>query len=125
MSTGSDDQLSTRVEHVGGAAVVRLRGSAGMREADLLGRELDQLMARPGKLLLLDMTELEFICSAGLGVLIRARGELRARGGRMMLAGLRPLVARLLETTRLTRLFEIYPTVDAALERLEQAGADD
>ena len=55
-------------------------------------------------------------CRSGLGALINAHAKARQAQGRLSIAGPSPMVMRLLETTRLTNLFEVFPSVDEALE---------
>lgn len=117
MSEIPEGQLDVRVDRQAGVAVVRVRGSAGMTEAEPFGRRLEQLADEPFDLIVLDLSDLEFISSAGLGALVRAHGRLGGGRGRLRLVHPRPMVLRVLETMRLTRLFEVYPDVEGALKR--------
>jgi len=96
-------------------AIVRLVGAVGMTEAELLGRQLDELVQQPGAVVVLDIEHLEFICSSGLGSLISAHAKARPYEGQVRLAHPRPMVMRLLKTTRLTKLLPVYATVDEAV----------
>jgi anti-sigma B factor antagonist len=66
--------------------------------------ELDELIERAlraasvGKVII-DLDLLEFIDSAGLGVLLRAAAAARCNGGRLRVRRPRPAVARLFEIT--------------------------
>jgi anti-sigma B factor antagonist len=54
----------------------------------------------------LDLTAVDYLSSVGIGSLITAEKSFRERHGRMILAGLSPFVARILETTGLLREFQ-------------------
>ena len=115
MAAESVSELVVDVRRLAEAAVVRVRGSADMSHADALRVHLDELAQEPVPTIVLDLTELEFISSGGLGALLSAHAKLRRHGGRLQLVNPRPLVLRLLETTRLTELFAVFPSIDEAL----------
>lgn len=104
------------VKQQGTVVVASLFGTVGMTEATLLGRQLDDLVQIPGSVVVLDIEHLDFICSSGLGALIQAQAKARQYESRMRLASPRPMVMRLLETTRLTNLFPVYGSVNEAIE---------
>lgn len=108
-------KLKLDVEQVGSAAVVRISGSAGMTEAENMRLKLEELVERKIPLIVLDLGEMDFICSQALGVMISMHVSSRQHNGRLGLVNPQPAVRQLLEITRLTKLFEIYPTVEQAL----------
>lgn len=94
---------------------------------DVSGRILEclaPLAAEPVERIVVEMSELEFIDSTGLGGLIA--GYLKARRNRRPFALVNPrrAIYEVLETTRLTRLFPVYPDVQAAIAAPDTHGAD-
>ena len=71
----------------------------------------------------LDLTEVPYMDSAGLGVLTNAYVSYQKHGYRLVLVGVSERVQALLRLTRLDRLFEVYPTTIGALGILVQSGA--
>jgi len=112
------DRKSLRVDVTPGpsGAVVYVRGSAGMAETDAIRRPLDDLVRRKAPLIVLDLSEMDFICSAGLGVLIEAHRQSHEHQGQVRLVNPQPAVRQLLEVTNLTRLFSIYATIEKAIK---------
>jgi anti-sigma B factor antagonist len=55
----------------------------------------------------LDLSGLEYISSAGLGVLLKTQKRLMASGGRLRLAGLRPHLRDIFVYSGFDKLFEI------------------
>ncbi|QKG85450.1 STAS domain-containing protein [Kroppenstedtia pulmonis] len=55
----------------------------------------------------LDLSQVGYMDSTGLGVLIGAYKALRAQGGRLVLVGLNPRLNRLLKITGLTEIIDI------------------
>ncbi len=115
MASESAGELDMDVERLGSAAVVRVRGSAGMEEADRFRRQLEELAEQPIAIIALDLAGLEFISSAGLGALISAHKKASPHDGRIRLVNPQPLILRVLEMTRLTSVFEVFGTLEEAL----------
>lgn len=74
MAGESANQLEMEVQRLSTATVVR-SGSAGMREADYLRDQLELLAESAVAMIVLDLAELEFISSAGLGAILSALRE--------------------------------------------------
>jgi anti-anti-sigma factor len=73
----------------------------------------------PGQeLLVLDLSGVEYISSAGLRILMLARKHARAQEGTLVVAGLQPVVKEIFEISRFTLVFEVFPTVREALARI-------
>ena len=66
----------------------------------------------------LDLQHLTYIASWGLGSLVRVHHHFAAREGRIVFANLHSAVATILRISRLDRLFDLYPTVEAALKAI-------
>jgi anti-sigma B factor antagonist len=64
---------------------------------------------------LLNLEGVDFIDSAGLGELVRAHASIRSRGGYLKLLKPRDTVLKLLQITKLDRLFDIGQDEVAAL----------
>jgi len=64
-------------------------------------------------LLILDLEQVEFIDSSGLGAIIATMKQLGEK--RMALAGLGTLVEKVFRLTRMDSVFAIHPTVNDAL----------
>jgi anti-sigma B factor antagonist len=65
----------------------------------------------------LDLSDVTFIDSTGLSVLLNGLRRLNRLHGQMMLVCANPTVLRLFHVTRLDSTFEILPTREAALAR--------
>ena len=56
---------------------------------------------------MIDVTKLEYIDSAGIGMLVGCNGQIDRAGGKMRVAGAQGAVARVFEVTGLDRIFTI------------------
>ncbi len=63
----------------------------------------------------IDLTDVEFIDSSGLGALVAVLKHVSGKG-RLVLTGLRTKTEQIFKLTRMDTVFEIYPSIDEALE---------
>lgn len=64
--------------------------------------------------LVVDLADVEFIDSSGLGALLSGYKNANLRSSAFALAGLKPRVRSMFELTRLHRVFDIYPGLQEA-----------
>jgi len=68
-----------------------------------------------GRDLVIDLDQVHFIDSFGLGALLSGLKNAGLRSSGFILAGLQPRVRSMFELTRLHRVFDIYPKLEEAL----------
>jgi anti-sigma B factor antagonist len=66
--------------------------------------------------LLLDLSNVRFLSSNALGILVSLKKKVDAAGGRLRLCGLEPDLLELLRITNLDRIFEMYESREEALK---------
>lgn len=64
--------------------------------------------------IIIDCSNLQYISSYGLTVLVRLHSRMSRRGGDVRLAGVHGAMAKVLEVTRLNTLLAMYPDVNQA-----------
>jgi anti-sigma B factor antagonist len=101
--------------------VIHVKGEIHVSTAKEFAQRLDDAIAHEASQIVLDLTEVEFIDSTGLTVLLNGLRSITLRGGRLALAISNPTVLRLFEITRLDTTFDIEPTLQAALQRVGSA----
>ncbi len=67
---------------------------------------------------ILDCTHLDYLDSAGIGALIHLRKKLQQQGVSLKLAHINSSVRELLSISKLHRVFDLYDTIDAAIQSL-------
>jgi anti-sigma B factor antagonist len=95
--------------------VVAVTGDVDMHSQGRLRDALAEAGAAPGSRVVLDLSGVEFMASAGVHVLLDVAGQLEQVGGALVLVGPRPMVARVLSLTRADELIRVAGTVDDAL----------
>lgn len=111
--------MTVKTETRGSVQVVHLSGNLDGTQSESLGATVSGLTDSRGAKIVLDLTELKFINSTGLSELVTLTAQANARESRILLANPTPFVAGVLETTRLDRFFDVCPSVDAAVARLQ------
>jgi anti-sigma B factor antagonist len=81
-----------------------------------LKEELQRLFHDSKKNILIDLSEVRFIDSSGLGALVSGFKNAITNQGNLKLSGLQPQVKSMFELTRLHRVFEIFPSTVEAVE---------
>ncbi|MGH9544473.1 MAG: STAS domain-containing protein [Terriglobales bacterium] len=85
-------------------------------------REIVRDLAEKGNnKIVLNLAEVSYVDSSGVGELVKALTTIRTKGGRVKLASLNPRVHELLQMTRLSTVFEIEKDEASALKSLGQA----
>jgi anti-anti-sigma factor len=108
-------EFQMHIEHKGEAAVVKLAGSIHMNVCEQLRMELIRLVEKPTRPLILDLSQLTFICSLGLGALVAAHLHCRHNQGAVRVVSPNPSIRALLEITKLVKLFPPYDSVERAM----------
>jgi anti-sigma B factor antagonist len=110
----SDDPTGfTCVLHAESSSRVRvvLGGELDLCTAPRLAEALSQVTAGAA-LVILDLSGLTFVDSTGLQVILNARAQLSAAGGRLVLVPGGPQVRRIFEITGIARRFEFASSAD-------------
>ncbi len=82
---------------------------------------LDPLVTAGTCQFVLDLQHVSFLDSAGLAALVRLYKHVRIGEGDVRLAGVCPAVQKILDLTRLNRVFAIYPTAEEAAASFRRA----
>ena len=77
--------------------------------------------ASGGPHVVLDLSGLEYISSAGLRVLILAAREARGREGKLIAVGLQPVVREIFEISKFTLVLQLFDSLQDALRRISPA----
>ena len=99
-------------------AVVSVRGEIHLATAPEFSERLNDVIAEGRTAVVVDLTEVGFIDSTGLSVLLNGLRLIRQRGGHMALVCTNPTVLRLFQITSLDTTFDIVADRDAAIARL-------
>ncbi|MDE9366942.1 STAS domain-containing protein [Luteipulveratus sp. YIM 133132] len=105
--------MTTREE--GDITVVTLAGEVDVFSAPTLRDELAAVIAADHTMLLADLTDVPFLDSTGLGVLVGRLKTVRVQGGELRLVITSDRVLRNFQITGLDKVFRIYSTAQEGL----------
>ena len=103
----SPNSLSVNLMYPDGNAVVVVAGELDLDSAPRLSRELESLIESGPPEVVIDFSDLSFVDSSGLAVLVSAQKRLVQQERHLAIRGARPAALRLFEITGLTDLLHV------------------
>lgn len=101
---------------VGNVSVIEPKGKITIGEGDVqLREEIQKLLAEDKKNLVLDLSGVSYMDSAGVGELVSVYTSVKNRAGELKLSGLTKKIKDLLSITQLMTIFDTYEDVDQAI----------
>src|SRR5262249_40408711 len=113
-----EDEMSMKAEvhSKGNVTVVRVKGKITIGEGDIKLRDtIEGLLNEGKKSILLDLGEVTFMDSSGVGELVGCLTTVTNRGGRLKLLSLTKKIHDLLQVTKLITVFECFDDEAAAM----------
>ena len=84
--------------------------------AQLIDSLVEQLKSH--KIIIYELSALEYITSSGLNFFIRSLTKTRNVGGEIYLCNLSPTVEKLFTISKLNEIFTIFPSLEEGLEKI-------
>jgi anti-anti-sigma factor len=105
-------------ERVGDVHILRPHGRLDSANAPELERAVKALLEDDSRHMLFDLSQLDYISSAGLRVVLQAGKGARAKQGRLVLAGVGGIVREVFEMSGFLSFFAVADDVPAAMKLL-------
>ncbi|MDX1978165.1 MAG: STAS domain-containing protein [Pseudanabaenaceae cyanobacterium bins.68] len=96
---------------------VKPAGRLDVTTAAKFRKEVNDLTAQNLKYLVVDLDDVGFMDSSGLGALVSALKSVKASNGEMVVCGLSEQVQMLFELTSMGKIFKIYGNVQEFLDK--------
>lgn len=110
--------VSVSRSSTGDVPVVAVSGEVDVYSAPALKESLAELLRAGDSSLVVDLTEVEFLDSTGLGALVEARAASNEAGGSLPLVCSQERILKLFTITGLEVVFAIHPSVGEAVAGL-------
>ena len=104
-----------------GHFVIAARGEIDLFTAPELKQVVTDAIESGERRVVIDLTDVSFLDSTALGVLIGAVKRLRSRGGALAIVNTEASITKTFEITGLDQIFTILPSRDEALAALDDA----
>jgi anti-sigma B factor antagonist len=101
-----------------GYLLASTRGRIDDSAEAIFKERLHPLVGQRGAKVIIDLSQSHYITSRGIGCLVSLVVHANASGSRVVLAACSPFIAKVLETTKLNKFFEMIPTVSEAISLL-------
>jgi anti-anti-sigma factor len=111
--------MDIRIRHTSNITIIDLTDEIDVSQAPRLRQTLVKLFeVEDVKKLLINMTDVIYIDSAGLSVLIAAHRQANDRNGTFGLSNLQQPVRQVCHITGIDKVIQIFPTMEEALKKL-------
>lgn len=105
---------------IDGVSVVRLDGRIVLgEESNFLRENLKGMLAEGKKKIVLNMADVKYIDSSGLGTLVAAHVSAKTQGASVRLCNLGEKFHEVMQLTKLLTVFDVYDTEAAALSSFQ------
>ncbi len=109
--------LTNRDEN--GVTIVAIQGRLDPEETQSLEKLVLACVDSPHKRLLFDFSDLEYINSSGLRVLVMAYQRMRKVQGKVAICNIRDYILEVFEISGYDKIFSIFPTQEKALDSFQ------
>jgi len=110
--------LEISEQHQGDVVVLGPAGRINNDSSPEFQNRLLECVGSAGTAVLVDLSRVEYISSAGLRALMMASKQSKATNGRLAVAGLNPVVKEIFNISRFAYVVTVYETPAEALEAL-------
>jgi anti-sigma B factor antagonist len=111
--TGTEP-ITTSVEHRDGVTVLAVGGEIDLVTAPSFEKAINDVLANDPPSLVIDLSEVTFLASAGLQLLVATNERIGTSAGFAVVAE-GPSTSRPIELTDLDKIFDLYPSLDEAV----------
>lgn len=113
--------MKLTVQERGGVVILEPKGKIlGGPDATLLKDQLQTLIDSGKIRVVIDLAEVDYMNSTGLGILISTLTTLRKANGELKLANVTEKIQSLLTITKLVTVFDDYESVDEAVSKFSK-----
>jgi stage II sporulation protein AA (anti-sigma F factor antagonist) len=106
--------MGVKVERKGNIAIARLNGVLNADTGDATADALAEFAFDGNARVLIDLTDLHYLDSSGISVLLRTVTRSRMNAGRVLFVNPSPFVREIFDVTQLNKFFEIFDNLAAA-----------
>ncbi len=94
-----------------GTYVVRPEGSIDANTHTILGSEMNAILAKTPRLIIFDMKNVNFVSSAGVGLVLQTEKSLQLHGGSALMVHLQPQIRKVFEIVQALPAQQIFTSV--------------
>lgn len=116
--------FSATIRHSAQVSLIDLHGRLTFFEVGVLRENVSRLLSEGRKFIVLNLSDLQYLDSSGIGELARIYVTVLKKGGELKVVGLARNVEEVLKITHLSQVFSEFPDEEAALQSFPLSQTD-
>jgi len=112
----ADAEFNFRKE--GAVGILSIKGSLDAHTTPQFDKQIKSILGKSSKIII-DMEKVDYIATAGLGVLIASFNDAKSAGGNIVISGMPDKIRHVFETMGFTKVLTIADSVAKALTMLK------
>jgi anti-sigma B factor antagonist len=113
--------LKVTVEDKGqGAYAIRPVGSIDANTFSILGLEVEEIMKKSPRMIIFDMANVNYVSSAGVGVVLLAEQDLKPNNGKVLMVNLQPQIRKVFDIVKALPDQQIFKSIEEMDEYLKE-----
>ena len=113
--------LKVTVEDRGeGVFTVRPEGSVDANTFSILGVEVEEIMKKSPRTIIFDMAKVNYVSSAGVGVVLLAEQDLKPSNGKVLMVNLQPQIRKVFDIVKALPDQQIFKSIEEMDEYLKE-----
>jgi anti-sigma B factor antagonist len=120
----TEEKMELNRKDEGNTVVIALSGRLDLSNGSKLKEEVKSILTAGKTSIHLNLRNVEFVNSSGLGALVSIMKEIRIHRGRLTLSDLAEYVQEIFDITQLSHIFEIFGTEHEALQSYQVVGSN-
>lgn len=109
--------MSNQVTERDGVVIISLSGKImGGPEAGQINDQINNYLDKQKFNIIIDLAEVEWMNSSGLGILIGSMTTIKNNNGRMVLVNVSERISKLLSITKLSGVFQVKENIEEAVK---------
>lgn len=112
--------MDVKLRNKSGVAILDLAGRMDINASEAINQNVDEILNGGGRKMLLNFSQIDFVSSPGLVILVSILKKVRKMQGKIMLCNLQSYVKEVFEVTQLTKVFDVYDDELTALDNLQK-----
>jgi anti-anti-sigma factor len=113
------EAIATTLAHQNGIAVLKVGGDIDLATVPALEAAIDEALVSKPTALVIDLSDVEFLASAGLQALVATHNNVSESAHFAVVAN-SAATSRPIQLTGLDQIFELYPTLDEAVAAIRE-----
>lgn len=99
----------------GGVTIIKIGGNLDIQSAPKLNTKLGEAIDGGVKNIILNLADVDYIASAGLGAIVSNNGRLRKQGGEILISGMSDKIQKIFKLLGFLHLFKTYKNDEEAI----------